>query len=493
MTVERRGRRHPARAVTRRVFTRFWRGSQPRRHRPGPLHRQGPGRGARRRRSRSAAPPAAAPQFRFTLPAGAPATSPDAAPRARPHSTPWLGLAAVRAQRHGPRLCASVTRPASPEVRKRCPHRTVVRPGRGRAPLKPDEVDAACGPRRSPPSPPPPTSTQLKAARLAHAGDRSPAGAGQPRDRRAAAAAPRPRPASASARPAAGVDKALGRAAGRARGRARRAGARRGGRRRHAARRPRAAPAPGTRSTTLPSASPTSSSAMGWEVAEGPEVEAEWFNFDALNFGPDHPARADAGHLLRRARPTAGLVLRTHTSPVQVRAHARARAADLRHLPGPGLPHRRARRDAHARSSTRSRGWSSTRASRWPTSRAPSTTSPRAMFGDGHRDPAAPVVLPVHRAAAPRSTCCCFVCRGEPRTRRPAAPAAARAGSSGAAAAWSTRACCVACGVDPERYTGFAFGMGIERDADVPRTASRTCATWSRATSGSAAHFGMEI
>ncbi len=31
--------------------------------------------------------------------------------------------------------------------------------------------------------------------------------------------------------------------------------------------------------------------AMGWEVAEGPEVEAEWLNFDALNLGPDHPAR----------------------------------------------------------------------------------------------------------------------------------------------------------------------------------------------------------
>src|SRR5690242_21192383 len=31
--------------------------------------------------------------------------------------------------------------------------------------------------------------------------------------------------------------------------------------------------------------------AMGWEIAEGPELEAEWFNFDALNFGVDHPAR----------------------------------------------------------------------------------------------------------------------------------------------------------------------------------------------------------
>ena len=30
---------------------------------------------------------------------------------------------------------------------------------------------------------------------------------------------------------------------------------------------------------------------MGYEIAEGPEIEAEWYNFDALNFPPDHPAR----------------------------------------------------------------------------------------------------------------------------------------------------------------------------------------------------------
>ena len=41
--------------------------------------------------------------------------------------------------------------------------------------------------------------------------------------------------------------------------------------------------------------------AMGWEIAEGPEVETEWFNFDALNFKKDHPARTHAGHVLRRA------------------------------------------------------------------------------------------------------------------------------------------------------------------------------------------------
>nr|WP_042187190.1 phenylalanine--tRNA ligase subunit alpha [Kibdelosporangium sp. MJ126-NF4]CEL17880.1 Phenylalanyl-tRNA synthetase alpha chain [Kibdelosporangium sp. MJ126-NF4]CTQ90896.1 Phenylalanyl-tRNA synthetase alpha chain (EC 6.1.1.20) [Kibdelosporangium sp. MJ126-NF4] len=58
---------------------------------------------------------------------------------------------------------------------------------------------------------------------------------------------------------------------------------------------------------------------MGYEVAEGPEVEAEWFNFDALNFLPDHPARtmSDTFYV---APADSGLVLRTHTSPVQIRS-----------------------------------------------------------------------------------------------------------------------------------------------------------------------------
>ena len=57
---------------------------------------------------------------------------------------------------------------------------------------------------------------------------------------------------------------------------------------------------------------------MGWEIAEGPEVEAEYFNFDSLNFRPDHPARTlqDTFHI---APEGSRQVLRTHTSPVQMR------------------------------------------------------------------------------------------------------------------------------------------------------------------------------
>src|SRR3954469_8583284 len=59
--------------------------------------------------------------------------------------------------------------------------------------------------------------------------------------------------------------------------------------------------------------------AMGWEVAEGPEMEAEWLNFDALNFIPDHPARTMQDTLFVGG-PDSGVVLRTHTSPAQARA-----------------------------------------------------------------------------------------------------------------------------------------------------------------------------
>ncbi|OBH53227.1 phenylalanine--tRNA ligase subunit alpha [Mycobacterium mantenii] len=58
--------------------------------------------------------------------------------------------------------------------------------------------------------------------------------------------------------------------------------------------------------------------AMGWELAEGPEVETEQFNFDALNFPADHPARSEQDTFYI-APDDSRQLLRTHTSPVQVR------------------------------------------------------------------------------------------------------------------------------------------------------------------------------
>lgn len=54
---------------------------------------------------------------------------------------------------------------------------------------------------------------------------------------------------------------------------------------------------------------------IGFDVADGPEVESDWYNFEALNMGPDHPAR-DAQDTFYLDN---GLIPRTHTSPVQIR------------------------------------------------------------------------------------------------------------------------------------------------------------------------------
>jgi phenylalanyl-tRNA synthetase alpha chain len=62
---------------------------------------------------------------------------------------------------------------------------------------------------------------------------------------------------------------------------------------------------------------------IGFSVAEGPQVESDWYNFDALNIPPEHPARQEHDtFFLHRAEGDARPphVLRTHTSPVQIRA-----------------------------------------------------------------------------------------------------------------------------------------------------------------------------
>ena len=106
--------------------------------------------------------------------------------------------------------------------------------------------------------------------------------------------------------------------------------------------------------------------AMGYEVAEGPEVEAEWYNFDALNFPPDHPAREAQDTLFvagpgRRETGTPGSSCartrpRCRSAPCSAarsRSTWSARAGAT--APTPSTPRT-------ARSSTRSRAWPSTRA-----------------------------------------------------------------------------------------------------------------------------------
>jgi phenylalanyl-tRNA synthetase alpha chain len=80
---------------------------------------------------------------------------------------------------------------------------------------------------------------------------------------------------------------------------------------------------------------------MGFSVAEGPQIESDWYNFDALNMSPDHPARAEHDTFYMHRAPGDNRpphVLRTHTSPVQIRA-LEAQGAPIRVI-APGRVYR---------------------------------------------------------------------------------------------------------------------------------------------------------
>jgi phenylalanyl-tRNA synthetase alpha chain len=202
--------------------------------------------------------------------------------------------------------------------------------------------------------------------------------------------------------------------------------------------------------------------AMGWEVAEGPEVEHEWFNFDALNFGGDHPAR-EMQDTLFVAPAGSGLVLRTHTSPVQIRS-----LLD-RELPVyvicPGRTYRSDPLDAtHSPVFSQVEGLVVDEGITMAHLRGVLDHFAAAMFGDDMRTRIRPSYFPFTEPSAELDLQC-FECRG--RSAQPGGEPC-RVCSSGGWIEWGgcgmvNPAVLRACGVDPERYSGFAFGMGIER------------------------------
>jgi phenylalanyl-tRNA synthetase alpha chain len=195
--------------------------------------------------------------------------------------------------------------------------------------------------------------------------------------------------------------------------------------------------------------------AMGYEVAEGPLVETEWHNFDALNMGPDHPART-MHDTIWVDPPERGLLLRTHTSPVQIRALldrplpvyvvvpgrvVRNDPLDATHSPvfhqveclvvdeGITMAHLRGTIDAFA----------------------------RAMFGEGLKSRMRPSYFPFTEPSA-EVDLQCFACKGD-GCRICSGEGWIEWGGCGMVHPKVLRAS----GVDPGRYSGYAFGMGLER------------------------------
>jgi phenylalanyl-tRNA synthetase alpha chain len=215
--------------------------------------------------------------------------------------------------------------------------------------------------------------------------------------------------------------------------------------------------------------------AMGYEVAEGPEIEDEWYNFDALNFPPDHPAReqydtmfvAGGGGAAKtgaaKTGPKSGVVLRTHTSPVQIRAML-SRPLPL-YVVSPGKCFRTDTLDAtHSPVFHQIEGLAVDEGLTMADLRGAITAFVDAMFGEGLRTRLRPDFFPFTEPSADVSMEC-HVCRGA--STRPGGDPCRVCRSQGwieiAGAGMVNPRVLIACGIDPDRYSGFAFGLGIER------------------------------
>ena len=197
--------------------------------------------------------------------------------------------------------------------------------------------------------------------------------------------------------------------------------------------------------------------AMGWEIAEGPEVESEWFNFDALNLGVDHPARQMQDTFFVDP-PDAGLVLRTHTSPVQVRSMLE-RDLPL-YIVCPGKVFRTDELDAtHSAVFHQIEGLAVAEGLTMAHLRGTLDHFVEALFGEGLETRFRPSYFPFTEPSAELDFRC-FICGGSDNGCR-------TCGGTGwiewGGCGMVNRNVFTACGIDPDRYTGFAFGMGIER------------------------------
>jgi phenylalanyl-tRNA synthetase alpha chain len=214
--------------------------------------------------------------------------------------------------------------------------------------------------------------------------------------------------------------------------------------------------------------------AMGYEVAEGPEIETEWFNFDALNMDADHPARSMMDTFFVRGayggsdtdRSGSGnseLVLRTHTSPVQARTML-SRTPPI-YVICPGKAFRTDELDAtHLPVFHQVEGLVIDEGITMADLKGTLDHLATAMFGPGIVTRLRPSYFPFTEPSA-EPDLLCFVCRGQ----------------SVGNPDWDCRTCgnegwiewggcgmvnprvLRACGIDSQRYSGFAFGMGTER------------------------------
>ena len=199
---------------------------------------------------------------------------------------------------------------------------------------------------------------------------------------------------------------------------------------------------------------------LGYEVAEGPEVETDFYNFEALNMPPAHPARSMWDTLYVKLGRPEEVVLRTHTSPVQIRVMESRQPPVYTVMPG--RCYRRDTLDArHSPVFHQIEGLVVDEGITFGDLAGTIDAFTRAYFGPGHTSRLRPSYFPFTEPSAEFEVTC-FVCDG--------------AGCSVCSkTGWLELGGCGmvdpnvfrAVGYDSERYTGFAFGFGLERMAMV--------------------------
>lgn len=192
---------------------------------------------------------------------------------------------------------------------------------------------------------------------------------------------------------------------------------------------------------------------LGFSVAEGPEVETDYYNFEAMNFPPDHPARDMHDTFFISDK----ILLRTHTSPVQVRLMEK-QAPPIRAIM-PGKTYRCDDDATHSPMFHQVEGLMVDENVTFAHLKGVLTIFVQQLFGPKAQLRFRPSFFPFTEPSAEVDMTCvqcrgqgCPLCKGsgwiEILGSGMVHPAVLRAG-----------------GVDAARYTGFAFGMGVERVA----------------------------
>jgi phenylalanyl-tRNA synthetase alpha chain len=199
---------------------------------------------------------------------------------------------------------------------------------------------------------------------------------------------------------------------------------------------------------------------MGFSVVEGPEAETDWYNFEALNMPPDHPARGMWDTLYLKLGEPETVLLRTHTSPVQI--HLMETQKPPIYAVMPGRCYRRDTPDArHLPVFHQIEGLVVDRGIAFGDLAGTIEAFTNAYFGPGMHSRLRPSFFPFTEPSAEFEVTC-PICGGK---------GCRTCSGSG----WIELGGCgmvdpnvfAAVGIDPEEYSGFAFGFGIDRLAQV--------------------------